>query len=918
MSGSKSKLISSLFRTVTSTSSKNSDSKAKTADITLKKLIPLFDSSHTSTSTSGTTGKSSNKSPKVSTKAKSRSKKPPPITARESYAVKWTPEDSESKLLQSLSSILEDPEEKNTFQSISSMLGGKEYGYAIETETFHVINSAAHILDGQTGFTISASHVARKPLLTMKWCLERKKVEFHIAMYYFHCQDQVLHIPWLSTRSPNCVSQHRKELTRSRKQKWIFKNSQVRHFDQLVVACEDKLGAEDTLKVFGKLGRETGVKEYNTLIRLCINKARTSQDEDVSLDHIHKAFEIFKSMRDKGLKLEEETYGPLLTYLVDMGMVEDLQFVSKIIKDNNPDTFSRLSYYEMKLWIKVDNKDKVQELCNSIGVDNDAGRFDLAESYLLALCESDRNEELMKLLDVIDVTKVSSVDYLSNIFKSLGRRKLENFAEKFILALKASEAGAKNLSDFIFSYATGMPDLAVEDAILEFKKLHKKFHVPPASTSYEKLVRHCCDVLEVHEALDIVDQMCQLGFSLSIEILHPILDAVEESCELDLVRPIYSVICHHNLKPSSETFRRMINLCVRMKDFEGAYNMLTDLTEMDMKPTTHMYNSIMAGYFREKNIRGGLMVLDQMKRVKVDPDSQTFSYLIGNCEHEEDIVKYCEELQSTGVQATKQVYMAMINAYVNCGQFQKAKQVVLEQGIPGKYITEVKSALVSALAYRGQISDALKIYEEIKQARSRLEPKAIISLIENLQSEGELNRLIDLLGELTDPDFWFDGCGRVVSYCVRYNHLSSAVDLLKQLKGKDELSTYAVIDQVFAQIPEAEPTALEIGLDLLRAIKEEVGLRPSRTSLDFLLAACVSAKDGPHAWLIWEEYQKAGLLYNVLSFLRMHQVLLAAGECKAANNMLKKIAKDDPHVRRIIKESQVTFGKSVSVKAKRR
>jgi pentatricopeptide repeat protein len=36
---------------------------------------------------------------------------------------------------------------------------------------------------------------------------------------------------------------------------------------------------------------------------------------------------------------------------------------------------------------------------------------------------------------------------------------------------------------------------------------------------------------------------------------------------------------------------------------------------------------------------------------------------------------------------------------------------------------------VSALASHGQMSDALDIYEEIKQAGSSLEPKAVIRLI---------------------------------------------------------------------------------------------------------------------------------------------------------------------------------------------
>lgn len=56
-------------------------------------------------------------------------------------------------------------------------------------------------------------------------------------------------------------------------------------------------------------------------------------------------------------------------------------------------------------------------------------------------------------------------------------------------------------------------------------------------------------------------------------------------------------------------------------------------------------------------------------------------------------------------------------------------QVVLDRDIPNKFLNEIKSALVSALSSNGQISDALNIYDEIKQAGCSLEPKAVISLI---------------------------------------------------------------------------------------------------------------------------------------------------------------------------------------------
>lgn len=55
--------------------------------------------------------------------------------------------------------------------------------------------------------------------------------------------------------------------------------------------------------------------------------------------------------------------------------------------------------------------------------------------------------------------------------------------------------------------------------------------------------------------------------------------------------------------------------------------------------------------------------------------------------------------------------------------------MVLDKGIPVKSLNEIKGSLVAALASNGHMFDALVIYEEIKQARWKLEPKAAIALI---------------------------------------------------------------------------------------------------------------------------------------------------------------------------------------------
>ncbi|KAM1582839.1 hypothetical protein ACFX10_030524 [Malus domestica] len=734
-------------------------------------------------------------------------------------------------------------------------------------------------------------------------------------------KEDTLLLPFYPEVSHGAISLRRKEVTRERKQKWTFGSGQVNRFGRLVDMCANKLGTHTTLQVFGKLGRETGVKEYNSLIKICIERARSSTDEDVGVEQFHMAYRIFKAMKEQGFPLEEETYGQLLAYLTDMGMIKEFQYFCGVIKAGNPSSVGRLGYYEMLLWISVDDEEKIKELSNYI-VSDDAGKeSNLQENYLLALCERDRTTEILQLLERMDITKISSLPFVDSIFRCLGRQLLDSFAEKFLLEFKACDSAAEKITSFIYSYVVGIPNLAVEDVISEFNKWHKKLEVTPSSASYEKLIMYCCDSLKVHVALELVNEMCELGLTFSIEAVHPILRASDESCDFNLVRKIYSLICQYKLEPNCETFRCMISLCVKMKDYEGAYSMLRDVEEMNLAPTTSMYNAIMGGFFREKNIYGGLRVLQQMKAANVKPDSQTFSYLITNCNSEKDINKYYEEMKQSGIQFTKQIFMALIHAYAACGQFENAKQVLLDNGIPVKNLNEIKSVLIHTLASRGQLCDAFNIYEEMKQAGCSVEPKAVISLIEHSQSDEEFSKLFSLLDELDDPDHWLEGCMRTILHCVRNKHLRSAVNLIKQFRDKictDELALDVIFDQVFSLISELEPTYLQLGLDLLHAMKNELGITPSRKCLDFLLHACGNAKDLKNARRIWKEYEATGLPYNALSFLRMYQALLAGGDRKAARNLHGKMPKDDPHVRYIIQAFKTAYPKPKSGKKKKK
>lgn len=48
---------------------------------------------------------------------------------------------------------------------------------------------------------------------------------------------------------------------------------------------------------------------------------------------------------------------------------------------------------------------------------------------------------------------------------------------------------------------------------------------------------------QVHDALEIVDEMCEMGLTLTIATLHSLLHASEESYDFNLVRCMFHSMC---------------------------------------------------------------------------------------------------------------------------------------------------------------------------------------------------------------------------------------------------------------------------------------------------------------------------------------------------------------------------------------
>lgn len=704
------------------------------------------------------------------------------------------------------------------------------------------------------------------------------------------------------------MSFRRRELLRDRKKRRVIRVMQDRRFGELLKVYGKRLGAEATLNLLGKLGRENGVKEYTAMIELCVKRAEENPNEEETSKQICMAFGLLDKMRECGLFPDRLSYKPLIAYVANKGMVEEFHCLVEQTREDNADmSEEELSYYEMVLWIKEGNRDEVLALCNLVLCHSNERRSDLgtlAAGFLLALSENDWTDEILRLLEKVEITEISSLECLTNIFKCFGRSTLQEAAENCILAFKTEGVKLHKLSDFICDFALSLTNMELEKIILIFQSMHEKLEVEPSSSSYNTLIEYCCETFEVHIALDLFEEMCKAGLQISAKTFHPFMQASEKRNELDLVLPIYKMMRNYDVKPTGETFKYMINSVVKMKNFEAAYNLLDEMRELDMRPTAQLYNAIMAGYFRENNVCRALAVLKQMKNANVKADADTYSYLIHHAKSEGEAVKYYEELQRSGIPSSKYVYMALIHVFVKFGNFLKAKEIVKDKKKHEKYLTEIKSAFIIALMSKGRVSEAFEIYDEIKQAGDVPEAKAMRSLIEPLGKQGKFTEMFQLLHEYKDKEDWCYACSLSVLSCIKHKQLSSAIDLLQQLKEMDRSLVDIVCDQIFYLICETDKPNLEDGLALLQAMRKDMDLQPSRMGLDFLLTACVSRKDSKNAKLIFEEYIREGIPYNVLTFLRIFQAFLASGKQKDAALILKRIRKKDlidPDVQRLIK-----------------
>jgi len=270
---------------------------------------------------------------------------------------------------------------------------------------------------------------------------------------------------------------------------------------------------------------------------------------------------------------------------------------------------------------------------------------------------------------------------------------------------------------------------------------------------------------------------------------------------------------------------------------EEAEKLLREMTAEGVRAGPRLFNTLIAGYGREKNLRGVEASSMAMRTLGVTPNQATWG--------------------------------AKIFAYVNCDRLDLAADA-LEQGIrfsprrerrPG---VEAYTALVQGFARAGRLMEADELLR--RMSRDGVEPNVYTysTLIDGLAKGAQM--------DLAETAFAEMRRAKIKPSVVTYNSL---------LKGVVRGSTDS----------ECAREVLSRASALFERMRED-GVAPDLVTYNTLVDACINAREPTEAWNVLREISESGLKPDVVTYTTLLKYFVQVGDDSATQWVLSEMETD--------------------------
>ncbi|KAG8058899.1 hypothetical protein GUJ93_ZPchr0002g23246 [Zizania palustris] len=300
---------------------------------------------------------------------------------------------------------------------------------------------------------------------------------------------------------------------------------------------------------------------------------------------------------------------------------------------------------------------------------------------------------------------------------------------------------------------------------------------------------HIGDYMEV---FDLFNLMRAVGQTVDSAVLVNLISAAVLFGNLLVAKGVHALVIKLGCESEEDIAASLINLYAKSEDLESAREIFDAVHMVNVV----VWTSMISGYVEGGHLNEALMVFDNMRCAKIEPNEATVSSLLSACAKlgSAELGKKVErDAISIGLQSDPRVATGLINMHCKFGNIKLARKIF--DGVRNRDLA-VWSAMINGYACNGEGSEALVLFKEMKD--KGVQPDAIVftHVLTACNYSGLVNEGLECFRSMTveygvEPSVEHHMC--MVDLLCKAGHFRSALKFIKQTPSQVQTKILAPI-----------------------------------------------------------------------------------------------------------------------------
>lgn len=452
-----------------------------------------------------------------------------------------------------------------------------------------------------------------------------------------------------------------------------------------------------------------------------------------------------------------------------------------------------------------------------------------------------------------------------------------------------------------------------------------------SSESFNLLIAHCGTNGEIDLCIDLIKAMKESGMELSASTYEPLIIFYARTLEIAKAEDVLQALRKSGMNGTRKSYKYLIQAYTVSHNLEKAFNVIMDISSLGIRNTAEMYSPIIYAYGAKGQYSQALHVLKQMKENRVIPIAENFASLISACASQKDSQRAIEVFQlfsqtkNRPVEDFKKVVAALLRVYACCGEIEHAQEILCNKEISSLVNNvEAKSAVLSGLARSGNVQEAIKVFNDIRNLGAWPVSTTFLTLLNCVGAAGYLDQLLLLFesfrksikakNQVQREEQISSACVSVVHSLILHKQLGRAVEFLQQVQREKIGDVETLCLKVFqsnSRNQVSQEASVQLSLDdkfkFVESMHQKLKLQPTRIAFEGLLESCAKEKDVHRAQYVVQMMKQNNLHLNIFTYLILFRTVVSAGnqdEAKETTIEMKRAMDNyglkDAHVKIII------------------